>query len=302
MQHLRDMFRHYKPIHPKAMYLNERVRPDDYDCPEEVKKTFHELHHSVTYSFKGNIIRFFYTDDDCDTLIQHVARLLSVLQIKPVIADILLTSAKKFYPKNRIFGQSNLNGGYCTGDKIVVFRKEEWFKVFIHELFHYNEFDKSLRGIDSSIPIQTAFNLSHPIMVNESYCEVSARVIQCCFISSLTHFPIDYLLEIERTHSIQNMVNVLHHMEMNYESFFKRHDFKEDTNVFAYVVIGGILMYANFVPVYHKDTKFEMLRPEAYVRKILTHCKDDDMIQELSLLATGTTTTMSVLKLIDFSV
>lgn len=291
------MFRHYKPVHPKAVYMKETIRPKDYKCPDEVKETFHELKRSVTYCFHEHVIRFFYTDEDCDTLIQHVARLLSVLQVKPVVADILLTSATKFYPENRIFGQPHLNTGYCTGDKIVVFRKEEWFKVFIHELFHYNDFDKSLRGMDSSDPIQTAFMLKHPIMVNESYCEVSARVIQCCFLSAITNFPVDYLFEIERQHSLQNMVNVLNHMGMNYESFFKSHHFKEDTNAFAYVVIGGILMHANYVPVYHKGTNFEMLHPKAYVKKILDHCKDDTMIQELSLLTTGITTTMSVLKI-----
>jgi hypothetical protein len=297
MQHIRNMFLHYKPVHPKVVYMKDPIRPEDYECPKEVKDTFRELTRSVTYCFHGNTIRFFYTDEDCDKLIQHVARLLSVLQVKPVVADILLTSAKKFYPENRIFGQSHLNTGYSTGDKIVVFRKEEWFKVFIHELFHYNDFDKSLRGIESSTPIQTAFNLRHAIMVNESYCEVSARVIQCCFLSAITNFPVDYLFEIERQHSLQNMVNVLHHMNMNYEYFFKHHKFKEDTNAFAYVVIGGILMHANYVPVYHQDSKFEMLHPEAYVRNILNHCKDEDMIQELSLLTTGVTTTMSVLKI-----
>ena len=297
MQHIRTMFSHYRPVHPTVVRRNEELRPEEYDCPEEVKQTFKDLTDSVTYSFKGNTIRFFYTDEDCDALVQHVARLLSVIQVKPVVADILLSSAKKFYPKDCVFGYSHLNTGYCTGDKVVVYRKEEWFKVFIHELFHYNEFDASLRDTNVSTPIQTVFNLKHQIMINESYCEVSARVLQCCFISAVTHFPVNYLLEIERHHSIQNMVNVLHHMKMEYESFFQEHSFKEGTNAFSYVVLGGLLMYLRFVPVYHKDTHFEMLHPEAYVRKISHHCKDDDFIQELSLLVPGITTTMSVLNI-----
>jgi len=228
-------------------------------------------------------------------LVQHVARLLSVIQVKPVVADIILSSAKKFYPKDCVFGHSHLNTGYCTGDKVVVYRKEEWFKVLIHELFHYNNFDESLRDTNVSTPIQTVFNLKHRILINESYCEVAARVLQCCFISAMTHFPVNYLLEIERRHSVQNMVNVLSHMKMEYESFFQEHSFKEDTNAFSYVVIGGLLMYLKFIPVYHKDTNFKMLQPEAYVRNIIHHCKDDAFIQELSILVPGVTTTMSVL-------
>jgi hypothetical protein len=299
MTHILTLFSHYHPVHPKIVRRNERI-PDDYECPPEVKETFHELTQSVTYAFHGNVIRFFYSDEDCDVLVQHVARLLSVLQVKPVFADIVLSSAKKYYPKNGIFGQSHLNTGYCTENKIVVYRKEEWFKVFIHELFHYNDFDELLCN-NVSTPIQTEFQLRQPILINESYCEVSARVIQCCFISSITHIPVNYLLEKERQHSIQNMVNVLHCMGMEYESFFKTHSFKEDTNAFSYVILGGLLMYLKFKPVYHKDTNFKMIQPEAYVRTILQHCQDDDLIQELSLLIPGVTTTMSVLHMDDFS-
>jgi hypothetical protein len=61
----------------------------------------------------------------------------------PLVADILLTSAKKFYPKDKVFGPSNVNTGYSS-DKVVVYRKEEWFKVFIHECFHFFHFEKVL--------------------------------------------------------------------------------------------------------------------------------------------------------------
>jgi hypothetical protein len=302
MQHIRDMFRKYQRVHPKVLRRNEVLRPEEYECPEEVKQTFHELTHSVTYTFHGHTIRFFYVDEDCDALVQLVARLIHVLQVKPVVADILLSSAKKFYPKNGIFGQSHLNTGYCTGDRVVVYRKEEWFKVLIHELFHYNEFDAPLRDANVATPIQTAYHLRHSIMLNEAYCEVSARVIQCCFISAMTNFPVKYLLEIERQHSIQNIVNMLHCMNMEYESFFETHSFREETNAFAYIVMGGLLMYQRFVPEYHKDTKFRIRHPEAFVQTLLKHCKEDALVQELSLLIPGVTTTMSILQIHDFSI
>jgi len=301
MQNIRNRFSQYHPITPKIIRTHETLNPNEYDCPHEVTQTFSKLTNSVTYHFKGNTIRFFYSYENCDEFVQHIARLLSVIQTKPVVADILLSSAKKFYPKDCVFGKSHLNTGYCTGDKIVVFRKEEWFKVFIHEYFHYANFDELLRGTSSATPIQTAFNLKQKIHLNESYCEVSARVIQCCYISALTHLPVEYLYEIERQHSIQNMVNVLHRMKMDYESFFQEHSFKEDTNTFSYIVIAGLLMYLYFVPVYHENTKFRMRSPKAYIHHILNHCRDDSFIQELSLLIPGITTTMSILQINNFS-
>jgi hypothetical protein len=66
--------------------------------------------------------------------------------------------------------------------------------------------------------------------------------------------------------------------------------------------MGGLLMYQRFVPEYHKGTQFRMLHPEAFVRTLLKHCKDDALIQELSLLIPGVTTTMSVLQIHDFSI
>ena len=302
MQHAQSMFSKYRPVTPQVIGRDDPLDPNDYDCPPEVKQTFSSLTNSITYSFNGNEIRFFYTDEDCDLLIQHVARLLSVIQVKPVIADILLSSSKKFYPKGCVFGESHLNTGYCTGDKIVVYRKEEWFKVFIHECFHYFQFDQELYDKENASIIQTVFNLEKPIHLNESYCEVAARVLQCCFISSITNFPVQYLYEMERQHSIQNMVNVLHHMKMEYESLFQKHSFKEETNVFSYIVLGGLLMYLKYIPVYHKDTNFKLLHPEAYIRKIIKHCKDDSFIQEISLLNPGVTTTMSILQLNKFKI
>ena len=284
--------------------MNVKTKPlvFDYDCPEEVKLTFSELKHCKEFCWDGHKVTLFYKDEDCQKVISLIKRVLDKLKpTKPLIADLLFSSAKKFYPPNRIFAPVHVNTGYSS-DKIVVYRKEEWFKVFIHECFHYFQFDQELYDKENASIIQTVFNLEKPIHLNESYCEVAARVLQCCFISSITNFPVQYLYEMERQHSIQNMVNVLHHMKMEYESLFQKHSFKEETNVFSYIVLGGLLMYLKYIPVYHKDTNFKLLHPEAYIRKIIKHCKDDSFIQEISLLNPGVTTTMSILQLNKFKI
>lgn len=54
---------------------------------------------------------------------------------------ILMTPFKREITKNtKIIGENNANGGFCYGcinhGEIIVYRKEEWFKVFCHELIH----------------------------------------------------------------------------------------------------------------------------------------------------------------------
>ena len=51
-----------------------------------------------------------------------------------------MTPFKKYLPTNDTLGPKHVNSGYSSigaiNGEIVIFRKEEWFKVFIHETFH----------------------------------------------------------------------------------------------------------------------------------------------------------------------
>ena len=54
--------------------------------------------------------------------------------------------ANKILPvANKILSAVNVNSGYTSfyNDlrEIVIYRKEEWFKVLIHELMHYYDYD-----------------------------------------------------------------------------------------------------------------------------------------------------------------
>ena len=100
-------------------------------------------------------------------------------------------------------------------NEIVIYRNEEWFKVFIHESFHAFGLDFSMfnstkniihDGLSTLFPIKSAFNSY------ESYTETWARIINCCFYSynALTNkkdkkqFIINstFCLELERMFTI----------------------------------------------------------------------------------------------------
>jgi hypothetical protein len=296
MQELRRLFMGYTPIYPEPVITPFSLSALDCDCPPDVRPSLEAMTEITTYKFNGNVIRFFHQGEDCSVHLQHIARFLHKLQVKPVIADILFSPVKKYYPPDKVFDKSHTNTGYCTGDKVVVYRREEWFKVFIHECVHYFQWEQVLKQ-----PSPEMLTLFHrPFHLFEAYCEVCARVLNCCYISAITRIPVACLYEIERQYSIQHMVNVLHHMNMDYTMLFDaRHEFKEKTNLFAYVVITAMLMYARYVPPY-TSRKLELLKSEPFNQVIVKTAKRKSFYHEATSRVPSVTTTMSKLNVDEF--
>lgn len=264
----------------------------DYDCPDEVKQTFSELKHCKEFSWSGNVVTLFYKDEDCQTIISLIQRVLEKLKpTKPLIADILFTSAKKFYPPNRIFGPPHVNTGYCS-DKIVVYRKEEWFKVFIHECFHYYHlekelFDETLRG-----PILKLFPVESKVNLYESYCEMWARTLNCEIISEVTCVPFVTLMYHEKKYAVRHMVNVLHHMGLTYQDLRKGCAYQEKTNVLAYVVLTAIFLFKDFIPK-HRFQHYQLNSVKQYIQFLEKNVDDKGLLLLIRETAPQQTTSMS---------
>ena len=263
-----------------------------FTCPPEVNVK--ELTRCTEYKVGHHTITFYYTTENTDELFAYVDRLIWLLQPKkPVHADILLTSAKKFYPKGKVFGPSNVNTGYSS-DKIVVYRKEEWFKVLIHEFFHFLNFEKVLFEPALQERILNIFKVDTEVNLYESYCEIWARTLNCCMIASCKGSAMETLLQHEKKYAMRHMVNVLHHMGLTYPQLFEPSDYKEDTNVFAYVVLTAILMHHDFI-AHHMSLMpdFTLMDAEPYVAFIEKHCKGKQFLFAVSRVQPRVTTTMS---------
>jgi hypothetical protein len=270
---------------------------ESYDCPDDVKLSFYALTKSTKYTWNNNTVCFFYEYEDCDVMCNHIAALLEILKpTKPLIADVILSPVKKYYPESKIFGPENVNTGYSS-NKIVVYRKEEWFKVFIHECFHFFNFEKNLLSKDLATRILNLFPVVSEVNLFESYCEFMARTINCKMISSYAKIPFLQLLKIEKNYSMCHMVNVLHHMGLTYTDILKKNSgFKEKTNVLAYVVLTNILMYNDYSP-----DGIELLDGSAYVSFIEQHYKDPAFIRRSNEIHPQVTTTMSILSIDDYT-
>merc|ERR1711990_305671 len=76
----------------------------------------------------------------------------------------------------------NVNTGYttrCNLGNITIYRKEEWFKVLIHESMHYLGLDFGVENHNLHLifPIDTEISLA------EAYVEFWARIFNIYFVS-----------------------------------------------------------------------------------------------------------------------
>ena len=146
--------------------------------------------------------------------------------------------------------------------EIVIYRKEEWFKVFIHETFHAygldfgNHTSKKIHETLAQIfPINSEYDAT------EAYTETWARIMNCAMVGfnllenkeNKKEFikNIDFCLQIERFFSLYQATKVLRFMGLRYQdihkldnnsSYLRNNLYRENTHVFAYYILTSILM------------------------------------------------------------
>jgi hypothetical protein len=156
-----------------------------------------------------------------------------------------------------------------THGEIVVYRTEEWFKVFVHESMHnfnMDFIDQDLR--DANTQLRRTFCIPHEdVLLFETYTETWARIINTMFHTYFhdNDHDHDHHHHVTQKHFIRTVrekiahnamfyayqiVKVLEIMKLNYGNItiqstenteICRRRYVEDTNVYAYYILGGIL-------------------------------------------------------------
>lgn len=188
--------------------------------------------------------------------------------VKTISIYLYFTSLLKHLPESNriILGENNVNTAFTTtcpiDSEIVVFRKEEWFKVFIHETFH--NFGLDFSGMNNDIIkrcILDIFPVNSHINAYEAYTEFWAEIMNCLFCSffelkdksDIHKFlsNVELYINFERTYSFFQMVKTLQFMGLSYKDLYLKSEFsknlrdnlyKENTNVLAYYILKTILL------------------------------------------------------------
>ena len=166
---------------------------------------------------------------------------------------LILSDAEKI--KGRAI-PDHLNSGYTESYKeLVIYRKEEFLKVFIHECFHLFclEFSETYTTQYKEL-LKSIFKVESDYLLFESVCEYWARTLNCAFVSFFMKTDMTFQefekifvlnLSMETIFSMIQMKNYLSLHSLTYEDLLKRRvvPYKEETNGFCYYVITSILMF-----------------------------------------------------------
>ena len=200
----------------------------------------------------------------------------SKVELKTLKIYLYLSDINKMLPDEDglLLNKNNCNSGisYSCGMEFLVYRKEEWFKVLIHEAFHGLCLDMaSLDTNNFNHNINKLYNINIVFRPSEVYSEVWARILNCSFKSfklldieneqitdidelgelyfaSFSRYY-DLMIRLEKIFSIFQSVKILHYMKLKYSDFFNyklkndmKNKYRENTNVFAYYIITSILL------------------------------------------------------------
>jgi hypothetical protein len=180
---------------------------------------------------------------------------------------LYFTTLKKILPETNIsvLSENNVNTAYTTTcpkvSDIVIFRKEEWFKVFMHETFHNFALDFSDMNVENCTKrILSIFPIKSDVNLFEAYAEFWAEFMNSLFCSFFAMHDksnedeflsnAEYFLHFERTFGFFQMAKTLDFMGLKYKDLYSNNKasiasreilYKENTSVFSYYVLNLIL-------------------------------------------------------------
>jgi hypothetical protein len=169
---------------------------------------------------------------------------------------------------SNILGAKNVNSGftypYLKNGVTFIYRKEEFFKVFIHESIHYYGIDKALHKDFSNDPkynrnynkFINSFNIRPQdiakIGINEALTEYWTFIIYIIaqsYKKSITLANFIYEFEnsykLELLHIIFQVVKILNYNKLTYSEFLTKssNQYKETSHIFSYYIVKTLLVY-----------------------------------------------------------
>ena len=140
---------------------------------------------------------------------------------------------------------------------ILIYRKEEFFKVFIHESIHAYGVDKALHNDLNSnsnyIKLINLFAIKNKdyIGINESLTEFWAFLSHLCMYSFINssnlytfknNFERFYIIEVK--HSLYQIAKILHYNGLTYNELINKGiiKFSETSHIFSYYILKLLLV------------------------------------------------------------
>lgn len=307
--------------------------------PKEIQDhILNEPSTATTYQFNVNdrkvVLHFVMFDatDNTDEHAKHVCALLHLVSMHARSACsstlniyVYMTDFKKRFPtkKGQPLDATHANTGmsyHCAkNNDVIVYRKEEWFKVLIHELFHafgLSFIDGDMEpDVNSGMQraLQRTYAISHPVRIYETYCEIWARILNVifdCFMDADTNTmnpnPIhatDLQLQVfmecvmEELHeharfAQHQCAKLLKYVDITYAIISNPtkenrsivgKKYRENTNIFAYYVLTCVLLHSpdDFIVWCYKNNPFTRTTPRNNIMQFRTISSNFNGFMEL---------------------
>jgi hypothetical protein len=303
---LKQKDKYYNVSIKKIMNTSQISRPQTFNeesIPKLVRANIDKLSISeITYTFSlygRNIKLIFILEQEpkleiFNNYVDYIIIWLHILNkyaskqcANTIVIYFYFTSLLKELPHSNdiIIDQINVNTAFtrtCPKDsEIVVFRKEEWLKVLIHETFH--NFGLDFSDIDNEKMhecILNIFKVNSEVNLFEAYTEFWAEIMNALFCSffslkdknNINEFlsNSEFFINFERTYSFFQLVKILDFMGLTYKDLYSnmKHSkilrenlYKEKSNVLSYYVIKTILInnYQGFL-YWCKNNNYNILQ------------------------------------------
>jgi len=157
---------------------------------------------------------------------------------------IFYISQKKYFPTNSgtTIGPIHVNSGSTLKNNyIMIWRKEDFYKVLIHEMIHFYNFDFDCLS-EMNSKLKNIFNKYFKIendndALSESYVEVLALTIHSVIMAKLFNKHFDEVFSYEYRFALFQTAKILYFWNLlEYDDIFT-HTIKQNTSVFSYYII-----------------------------------------------------------------
>jgi len=181
-----------------------------------------------------------------DTVINTMNQLFNKT-INNLNVDLILflsNALKKFPERQQPLTENEVNSAdtYTFQRPLIrLYRQEEMFKVFIHELIHSTQCDKL---VDSNI--EYTFNINSSLRPIETITETFAEFINCVIYSHIHKMDLDKVLEQEINFGFKQTAKILNHFNFTSVTDFlnrSNNQIIQTTSAFEYHVLKTVLLF-----------------------------------------------------------
>ena len=166
---------------------------------------------------------------------------------------LFFTDAKKELPEKagEPIDRVHVNGAFtysCQSDNVIyIYRREEWFKVFIHETIH--SFGLDFSGMKLPKTCRLFSKTIEELSLFEAYCEILANLVQLAFYIYRPSMRLgtfirkfETMVQVEQRFALAQAKKLLSHYGLRYQNI-SMVNYQEKTPAFSYFVIKSILLF-----------------------------------------------------------